>query len=828
LSEFKPNETAYYNEAKDAVDEITKPDVNVMISGTYLPESEQELSLRWRNVDKIELAIIPVDLVKDPRPDESRNQNKEWVDLIDLTGHTPVKKWTYPTKNAGDYRPGTGVIRLDPRITPGAYVVTAQASGVTSRALLLITDAHILVHSAGSKMAIYVSSVTTGEPIPNARVHLWQQVGNDRFERSAQTDARGIAQFEFDQSQGYSLITATSGASRQAFHRTYSYSYRRGSSADWRIYAFTDRPAYRPGESVQWKIIARERDGERWKTPAGAAIDYEITSPRGEKVATGKATLNDFGSFWAELPLTANNALGAYNIYFRTKDRQLGAAMLFRLEEYKLPEFRVSVSTPDGAQYRLGDTIEATIDASYYFGGPVANASVEAVIYQQPFYRYWYPWRSYHWYWDEPRPYMNQSVLRRETLQTDANGRAILRIDTQRDGNEMNYRIEARVVDASRREVRGEGSVRVTRQRYTVLVHPEHLIHRPNESVSVDFQALDANDKPVETAGTIKVVRRYWKKRMIERGGNRIDAGGWEEDPVIESNVKTNTEGELTFTFIPKRDGYYSIRWSSQDGPKARDLVLAETAVWVAERATTDVGYVLESGLDLIIDKESMRSGESASMMIVTPASGRYVLLSTSANDLIDTQVIKLDGTVKLVQLPIDERHVPNFFVTASTVYDLDIATDTERVVVPPVDQFINVEVKSDRELYQPRDEGTITVTTKDVDGKPIAAEVALAVSDEAVTAIQADPAGDPRRFFYSDLRGQNVRVSGSVESQSYLFETKYDEADGIYGSVEGGVEGGVMGGVAGGVVGGMVGGVPAPPPPAPAAVPQSRQYADA
>jgi uncharacterized protein YfaS (alpha-2-macroglobulin family) len=812
LAEFKPSETAYYDQAKTAVAELTTASVVVLIDGTFLPDSEQELSLRWRNAGKIDLAIYPVDLVKDTRYDE----RKEWVDLVSIAERKPVRQWTYTAKNSGDYRPGSDRIRLEPRIDPGAYIVTANGEGASSRALLLVTDAHILVHSAGKKMAVYVSDVETGEPIANARVHIWQQRNTERIERNAQTDSRGIANIDIDAASGYSLITAVAPG-RQAYHRAYSYSYRYGVRPEWRIYAFTDRPAYRPGESVQWKIIARERDGEDWRTPAGAAVQYEITGPRGEKVSAGKATLNDFGSFWSELPLTASNALGAYNIVFRIGDRHVGSAMLFRLEEYKLPEFRVNVSTPEGRQYRLGDTVEATIDASYYFGGPVANATVEAIIWQEPFYRVWAPWRTYHWYFEDPRPYSRATVLRRETLQTDANGRAVLRIETQRDGSDINYRVEARVVDASRREVRGEGRVRVTRQRYSVLVHPEHLIHRPNESASVDFQALDANDQPVQTSGTITVVRRAWKSKWVDRRGTRIDIGGYQEDPVAESTRQTDANGKLTFTFTPKREGHYFIRWRSQDGAKARDLITAETAVWVAERATTDVGYVLQSGIDVIVDKETMRAGEAASVMVVTPQSGQYVVLSTAGDGLLETQVLRLDGTVKLLHIPLDREHVPNFFITASTVRDLDLSTDTERVVVPPVEQFLQVDVKSDRELYQPRDEGTLTITTRDVDGNPVPAEVALAVSDEAVTAIQADPAGDPRPFFYKDLRTETIRASGSTQTQTYLFVTKQTDVEGEDGYLVDGVEGGVEGGVPGGVVGGVVGGPMAPPPPSPA-----------
>ncbi|HEU4521027.1 MAG TPA: alpha-2-macroglobulin family protein, partial [Thermoanaerobaculia bacterium] len=161
--------------------------------------------------------------------------------------------------------------------------------------------------------------------------------------------------------------------------------------------------------------------------------------------------------------------------------------------------------------------------------------------------------------------------------------------------------------------------------------------------------------------------------------------------------------------------------------------------------------------------------------MIVTPASGRWVVLTTSAGGILDTQVLRLDGTVKLVQFPVDERHVPSFHLTASSVFDRLLSTVMKPVIVPPVEHFIDVDVTTDREEYEPRSEGTVVITTKDVDGKPVAAEVAIAVSDEAVTAISADPAGDPRQFFFGEQRGYAMHVAASVQTQRYLLLIEKD-----------------------------------------------------
>ena len=772
LREFAAGQSPYREQAQRAIEEILRPAVSVFATGTFLPESEQEIHLAWRNVKQIELTVQSVELTKHARGAVSRN----WMHEIAAEGQPVVRRWTYETNDTGEHIPGRTEHHIEPRLPIGAYVLTARSEKVTARQFLLVTDAHILVHAGRERTDVYVSDVETGEPIPNAHVHVTQQVDRERYvELDAQTNADGLARIQHDSRGGSALITAAAGA-RQAFHQTYMQYGRRESGPSWRIYAFTDRPAYRPGETVQWKMTARVRENEEWITPANAELDYVITNPLGEKMIEGAAKLNAFGSFWAEVPLTESMPLGVYNISFHARGNERdarGGAELFRLEEYKLPEFLVKVGTPEGKQYRLGDTIEATIDASYYFGGPVANATVEAVVYQQPFYRYWYPWRRYDWFYDPmPAPY-GGTIVQRQTLTTDAEGRAVLRIDTPRDGSDSTYRIEARVVDASRREVRGTGSVRVLRQRYSVMAVPEHRVYRPGESVSIEFKALDANDNPVQTTGTVTVVRQTNVARASARGGR----GGLKPAPhvdeeVLTAKIATDAKGEATFTFTPRTTGYYVIRWKSEDGPRARDLVTAETAVWVTERTTTDLGYHA-GGLDLIVDRETVQRGETASIIVVTPSSGRWVLFSSGADDILDTQVLRMDGTVKLVQIPVDKRHMPNFFVTASSIFDLQFMSDTERIVVPPAEQFLNVEVKPDREQYEPRQEGTVTVTTRDAGGKPVAAEVALAVADEAVTAIQEDLAGDPRRLFYGETRGNPITVSAGVHSQQYV---KVDE----------------------------------------------------
>jgi len=835
VDQFTKEQTRYYEQAQAQIRALTVPYAEVEAGSTFLPDSEQEVALAWRNVQRVELSLTPVDLTAL----DVWGNDSDLLRNVQLDPSRSIRRWTFETHDDGQHVPGAASVRIAPRLPAGAYAITAAGGESTARGLLLVTDANVVLQTLGHTQA-YVSSALTGEPLPGAHVTAWWHDGKQSISQRTQTDANGLADLKWASGRYASLTVCVSTADgRPAYARTQTYDAGHGRD-QWRIYAFTDRPAYRPEETVHWKIIARTGDGEQWQTPAGTTLHYEIVSPRSEVVSSGDAKLGPFGGFWADLPLTSVMPLGAYSIRFRkdSKNGDLGQASLFRLEEYKLPEYRVSVSTAGelGKRnlYRLGETIEATVEAAYYFGGAVANATVDVRVTTTPYVRRWFPYRAYPWYYGDEsaspayRYGGGQEVLH-QTLKTGGNGKVTVRIDTPRDGPEQTYTIVANVTDASRREVSGTGAVRVMRQRYAVYATPQHYIHRPGEKASVDFKALDANDGPVVTAGTVTVTRLT---RHISTGSHRPEE--WKQDAVQSAKISTDQKGEATFTFTPPRDGYYTVAWTSEDrvdgkGPvAARDVVTAAATLWVTERNVSDLDY-RSGALDVVVDNDTLHAGERVPVLILTPASGRWVVVTTATNDIVDTRVIHLDGTVKLLEMPLDERYSPNFFITATSVYDRSLSTVTKKLIVPPVEKFVSVDVKPDREQYEPKQKGRVTITTGDAEGKPVSAEVALSVADESVTAISADPAGDPRQFFFHDLRQGELQVTASVQQQRYT-RLSADEKGNLIDEQEKArrerageenVEDGVVGGVEGGVAGGVVGGVlakdrpvaPSPPP---------------
>ncbi|HEX3251994.1 MAG TPA: alpha-2-macroglobulin family protein [Pyrinomonadaceae bacterium] len=821
LREFTKGETRYYDQAQQQIKSITEPVVSVGVANIFLPGSEIQFYLNARNVNRVAFNLYKFDMVRDVRfipsedAEEGDSDSTPWLQKIPTAGRTAVKSWSKELSDSASHKIFSEQVRLEGKLPVGAYLLEAKSGSRSAREMILVSDATLVLKSTPTQGLVFFANALTGAPIANANVALWESYYEDSKWRSRRlrqtTDADGLARFALrNTQQSHNLFATAAISDRQAFVSGSSYSYNR--TDGWRIYAFTDRPAYRPKETMQWKIIARQTKDGAYTTPANEIVYYEIDDPRGTKVAEGKSTLNQFGSAWGSLDLGDQFPLGEYTIQFwstASRNEFIGNAKLFRLEEYKLPEFKVQVKTPEEAgrkkAFRLGEKVEVEIQADYYFGGPVSNAAVEAVVYQVPFYHYWTPRHDYSWYYDEfqRQNYGAASVVAREQIKTDATGKAKLTFDTPRENynQDYEYRVEARVVDSSRREIVASDRVRVTRDRYYVYPQPERNIYRPKDRVTIDIKAQDANEQPVQTEGTVTVTRDYWWEIWIDPRGREVQGDelrqlkerygvfppqvtardqrpwqikfrGYQHENVLTQSVKTDSNGEAQFNFTPERDGYYRIAWqSSQIVDPKRDRFLgpiyAETNVFVASNATTDLGY-RTSGLEIIIDKDTVRAGQTAPVMLSVPVSDRYVLFSVEGEDLFSYKVVHIEGNAKLIELPIEEKYVPNIYLNALMITDASWFSNTKQVVVPPVERFLSVAVKADREQYQPREEGTLAISAKDVNGRPVAAEIALGLVDESVQYIQQDYAGDPRQFYYGQKRGLLVQTQATISQKGY------------------------------------------------------------
>lgn len=810
---FKPRESQFVDDARRALDNIREASLGVSVTHAYLPESEVSFMLRSRNLDAVTVEIYPIDLNAD-LPLKNLNEQKEaWLDSIEIRQLEPWKRYSFTPEPKQEYGPWNNEVRVDLIPEPGAYLVLAKSGTHTARDILLVSSKTLVLKKAGREALIFVADALSGEPVAGAEVvfrqALWQRNDqNPRWEgQRGVTDSSGLIQFEMGETVGpeLSLVSGKSGMQQAlAYHRGYA---RPGIEDEPIAYAYADRSLYRPGDTVHWKVVFRHPDKAGHRIPAGETFQYEISGPQGGWSEVGEIVTNDFGTAWVStaLPDSEKLSLGLYRVSFACGGEVLDRITpLFRMEEVELPEFQIQIQTQGTGNepntlFQLGDPVQVDIQVDYLSGGPVVGADAEVLIYEDPYFRV--------------EPLARNSRARTTRPQRQGPGRVISRTVYQTDGEggiefilpeptlmnqDLEYTVEARVRDGSGAEVVSRQSIKMTRQPYYVTLEPEYRLYRPGDDASLQVTARDANENPVEVSGRLELERLVWEEIWIDPRGRQISGDeyhslrnkrgffsfgnstrdyrllrrGYQVEPVDSTELQTGKDGKTTFSRRIREEGYYRVRWISSD--QTQVPIRSETHFFAADSASNDIGYH-HGGLSIILDPERFEPGISSPVMITSPVSNRWVLITVGDRHLDSARVLKMDGTVKLLDLTFEESQVPGTFLEATMVGELQLFQVREQVKIPPVANTLNLSVEADRSSYLPGESATWEITVTDAKGEPVTGEVSLAVVDEAGFQVQSDYAEDPLDFFYGEMPPFSIQTLSTFNWKRYVDKKPVD-----------------------------------------------------
>ncbi len=139
----------------------------------------------------------------------------------------------------------------------------------------------------------------------------------------------------------------------------------------------TDKPLYQPGQTMHLRVLALKRPALR--PAAGAQARFEVLDGKGNKVFKREVTLNDYGVAGATFAIASVVNTGKYTVRAVVDDTTTEKTVT--VDRYVLPKFNV-VTTAERPYYKPGDLLRATVDARYFFGKPVADATVTVAAYR--------------------------------------------------------------------------------------------------------------------------------------------------------------------------------------------------------------------------------------------------------------------------------------------------------------------------------------------------------------------------------------------------------------------------------------------------------------
>lgn len=780
--------------------------------GSQPAGSGATVNYRFRNGKRVEFTAQQIDiaqLLSDVKAYLKSNPKQlQWDEInIDRIGYRLLEEnqQKYIGRQAAswsqDLKPREG--HVDDRITVttplengGAYWLTAKMADGNVSHMVLWVDDMILVRKNGSRQGMYyLADSVTGEPISGANIEFfgYRQQNNNRrawidtknFSEKTSDDGLAYATIKRLEDNNFTWLTIARASDERlaflGFNRMWFGEYQYPRLEEAKVYTVTDRPIYRPGQTVFYKTWLRKvsYDAAVDENLANQNVAIEIRNPMGDVVHTVELKTDSYGAVSGEFELPSTAKLGSFNI--RINRRHGGQ---FRVEEYKKPEFEVTVTAPE-KPVALGDKFTATIEARYYFGSPVTEAKVRYKVTRTSFSDRWYPvgpwdWLygrgygafggKYAWYpgWSTwgcvgPRPWWDfhrsdpPELVAEQEVAIGPDGTVTVEVDTatakEMHGDEDHrYEITVEVVDQSRRTVVGTGSVLAARHPFTVTTWTNRGYYNVGQTVETRFAARTLDGRPVPGKAEVTLLQITYDK---------------DRQPV-ETPVRT---WELT---------------SEDDGGGLQRIQASAPGQYrVSVKVTDDQGNTIEGGhvfiirgegfdgrdfrfnnLELVLDKREYTVDEPVQLLVNTDRPGSTVLLYVRPASGIypKPKLLRLQGKSTVVSLEVSRKDMPNFFVEAVTISDGNVYTEVQEILVPPISRVANVEVLPSAEEYLPGEKGTIRLKFTDEEGNPFVGSTVLSVYDKALDAI-AGGSNVPniKEFFWKWRRGHRPQTIDST-----------------------------------------------------------------
>lgn len=779
--------------------------------GTYDAGLPAKLFVGFVNVNRLNLRLYRLDPQDILRPAWEWNEYqpspasliREWEERLEA----PADKQTFQVI---DLVEGGGAL------SPGLYFLETSSPQVEDqgyaygrRHVLVVSQTNLTLKAGQRDVLVWATNLARGEPEAGLEVAFYDE--DRRPLGTSVTDAAGIARLDLGRRHFRSSILAVvlPDGNPSGFSAV-SENWSRGISPyefgldlaytlpDFAVHLYTDRPIYRPGQTIKFKGIVRTEDDVNFRLADLREVHVTVRDATYEPILDETVPLSPAGTFNSQVNLPQGAALGSYVIAVDFADQYF--EQYVQVAAYRPPEFEVVVET-DVTELLRGNNLQATINASYFFGGPLAGASVAWNVLAQTYhfdppqlggYRFTdvddpYVCFDCWWEYQEPAP---QSLLSGSGV-TGPDGRLTLELDGEEINNLLpagSHRlvIEASVTGPDNQVISGRESVVAHKGDYYIGLSPQEYVADAGQETAVDLVAVDwaANRLPGKTLD-VQIVRWQWVNTFVETDGGGYWTSETKKELVDTFTVTTGSQGQAVARFTPPEGGSYQI--IAQDaaslvrGPDStfnalpRSPIRSSIFVWVAGKDRVSWRRENHDRITLISNKTAYTPGETAEILIPSPFEGEHrALVTVERGRILEHQVINMTGNSQVFRLPITEAYAPNIYVSVVLVQGregpqtgksprlADYKVGILPIDVKPVAQKLNISLLPNVEQAEPGAEVTYTVQATDVNNRPVVAEFSLDLVDKAVLTLQPrQPDAIVEAFYHR--RGLGISTSSGL-----------------------------------------------------------------
>ncbi len=539
-----------------------------------------------------------------------------------------------------------------------------------------------------------------------------------------------------------------------AFARTkkYSGSYGYGIYSGWdsgkpesRGIIFSDRELYKPGEKVWLTGAAYYLENNELKQAKNTNYNIILENPDGNQKYLGTRRTNEFGTFSLEISLDNNQPLGYYNAQ-ATGENGVEIFGQFRVAEFKPPNFKVDLKLNREIAL-MDEEIEAKTESNYLFGAPVKGAKTKYYVTRQQTDFTPKDWSEFsfgrQWFRPEKPPTVPNNVLQKNVV-LDDNGAGNQVFKVGKDlPYPMNYRVDVEVTDVSNLSV-------ADTQTFTALPSKKFIglkskfVADAGKEFPVEFIVTDTQGKSL-SGENIRLELQKMEYSSVTQvvAGSRHPRNQVEYKTVATEQITAGRKPK-TVNLNPSESGSYRIRANFANAKD--DVTATDIQIWVSGTSEVYWGNRDDDRLEIKLDKETYKPGETATALIQSPYPEGELYFAVVRDKPLYEKITKVAGGAPEIQFQVTENMLPNAAVEAVLVrkgeplQDL-AAGSVENLMqvgfapfkISLADKYLNVEVKPQAREVAPGDVEMLELVVKDSQGQPTKGQLTVMVVNEAV-----------------------------------------------------------------------------------------------
>lgn len=681
----------------------------------------------------------------------------------------------------------------------GLFYLEATMGARRGEMLLVASNIVAQAKEEGGKLVIWTVDSRTGKHVASGEIIAYQLVKKKKELERTNIDGQGIARITRGEEGDIAWIR--SGGESAFIPLNYASHVPQPVTYGWwggkfhpyasfaKSYSFTDRMLYQPGDTVYFKSLLRQDDDAVYSLPKGMAKVKVWTGWGEEETVIFEKTMAITAAGAVDgnflIPKDAQTGDYSFSVDYGNLDRNTGwysygssVDTSFVVEHYRKPEFGLDVEAKNDLLI-VGDAVEFEIQGTYFSGEPLNGKEVTYTVSAGTYYDYAYLTEEEDLFGDTYRyGWWGGSVVTEKSVVLDSEGRYRVTVPAQAHQSFLPqvYHIQVWSQDSEQNEVYESRNILILPGDYSLYRKDFNYGNRAEKEMELLFQVRQNRDN-VSLARQFEV--KIHHERWVEEGssGKYPNYRKTEKD-LAPGSMQTNEQGEGTFRFIPPEEGSYLLTFLGKDD--RGNVIKREIWVWASDRD----GWFYQPGegernlVTVKTDKEKYVPGEKMEITLTSPLRDREIWLSFERSGVRRFQIVKLDGNTAKVSIPVEEGDMPNIFLIATMFSDTSVITNTLEVVVSTEAKHIQVELRPDKEQYQPGETVSLEVFGKDSQGKPVNGEVAVWAIDKALFELMDQAPGDVFKTFWSE-RFHDTTSAHSLEG--VLFSLNLAESGGCF-----------------------------------------------